>query len=103
MTSDCILSVRRGALHMPGAIYERFFDGLENVVLLRDGNNLMILPVRYQAAGGYVIKLRSSAGDRSVAAADFFRDNGIDDDVQLTLAAAWSNERAALVVMGVFN
>ncbi len=102
MMSDCILTVRRGALHMPGLVYENFFGGLENVVLLRDGDDLVILPVRYQAAGGYVIKLRSSAGDRTVTAADFFRDNGIEDDTQLTFAAAWSDERAALIAEGAF-
>lgn len=102
MTDACILVVRRGALHFTRQVYERFFDSLHNVVLLRDGSDLVILPVRHPAGGGYVIKLRSGAGDRSVTAADFFRDNGVDDDVQLTLSAAWSDERAALIVEGAF-
>lgn len=103
MSDGCILIVRRGALQLTRQTYERFFGGLDNVVLLRDGRDLVVLPVRHQAAGGYVIKLRSGAGDRSVMAADFFRDNGVDDDVQLTLAAAWSEERAALVASGAFE
>lgn len=103
MTDGCVLVVRRGALHLTRQVYERFFDRLENVVLLRDGGDLVILPVRHQAAGGYVIKLRSGAGDRAVLAADFFRDNGVDDDVQLTLSAAWDEARAALIASGVFD
>jgi hypothetical protein len=103
MTNGCVLVVRRGALHLTRQVYERFFDGLDNVVLLRDGGDLVVLPVRHQAAGGYVIKLRSGAGDRAVAAQDFFRDNGVDDDIQLTLSAEWDEARAALIAAGAFN
>jgi hypothetical protein len=103
MSDGCVLVVRRGALHLTRQVYERFFDRLDNVVLLRDGGDLVILPVRHQAAGGYVIKLRSGAGDRAVVAADFFRDNGVDDDVQLTLSAAWDDARSALIAAGAFD
>jgi hypothetical protein len=103
MTDGCVLVVRRGALHLTQQVYQRFFDRLDNVVLLRDGTDLVILPVHHQAAGGYVIKMRSGAGDRAVAAADFFRDNGVEDDVQLTLSAAWDEARAALVATGAFD
>lgn len=102
MTERCVVVVRRGALHLTRQVYKRFFDLLDNVVLLRDGGDLIILPVRHRAAGGYLIKLRTGAGDRVVTAADFFRDNGVDDDVEMTLAAAWSDERMALVVPGAF-
>jgi len=103
MTDDCILIVRRGALHLTRQVYERFFDKLDNVVLLRDGGDLVILPVRHQAAGGYVIKLRSGAGDRAVVASDFFRDNGVEDEVHLTLSAAWDEARSALIARGAFD
>lgn len=103
MTASCIVAVRRGVLHFSREVYERHFDMLENVVLLRDGSDLIVLPVRHQASGGYVIKMRTGAGDRAVAAADFFRDNGIDDAVELTLPATWNDARAALVVRSVFD
>ena len=102
MTQTCVITVRRGALHFTREIYERFFNTLDNVILLRDGNDLMVLPVRHSAGGGYVIKLRTGAGDRTVMAADFFRDNGIEDAVEMTLPATWSDERAALIVVSAF-
>jgi hypothetical protein len=102
VTERCVIVVRRGALHLTRQVYERFFAALDNVVLVRDGEDLVVLPVRHQAAGGYLIKMRSGAGDRIVTAADFFRDNGVDDDVQLTLGATWSDERMALVAAGAF-
>lgn len=102
MSNECVLSVRRGSLLFSGAVYERYFATLENVVMLRDGSDLLVMPVRQRAAGGYVIKLRSSAGDRAVQAADFFRDNGIDDGHELQLVAHWMEDRAALVIADVF-
>jgi hypothetical protein len=98
-----LITLRRGGLHFNRHVYESFFSGLDNVVLLRDGADLLVLPVRNQAAGGYVIKLRNAAGDRTVNAADFFRDNGIDDVVEVTLPAQWSAERAALIVATTFK
>ena len=103
MSHACLITVRRGGLHFSRETYERFFNTLDNVILLRDGCDLLVLPVRHQASGGYVIKLRTGAGDRTVAAADFFRDNGIEDSVEMTLPAAWSDERAALVAANAFD
>ena len=103
MSDACIISIRRGALHFARDVYERYFNGLENVVLLRDGNDLIVLPVRNPSAGGYVIKLRTAGGDRTVQAADFFRDNRIEDQIEMTLPAQWSNDRAALIAVAAFE
>ena len=103
MSDSCLLTVRRGALYFTREVYERFFNTLENVILLRDGNDLVVLPVRNPFAGGYVIKLRTAAGDRAVQAADFFRDHGIDDQIEMTVPATWNDERAALVAVSVFD
>ena len=103
MTTAAILTVRRAALHFSGDIYERYFSGLGSLILLRDGSDLVVMPVRHQAGGGYVIKLRNASGDRTVDAADFFRDNGIDDAVEMTLPSVWSDDRAALVAKNTFD
>ncbi|MGL4395639.1 MAG: hypothetical protein ACRCS9_03780 [Hyphomicrobium sp.] len=103
MNDRCVLTIRRGTLYFTGDVYERFFDRLDNVVLVRDGSALVVLPVRNPTAGGYVMKLRTAAGDRAVQAADFFRDNGIDDDVELTLPATWIDARAALIAPSAFD
>jgi hypothetical protein len=102
-TGTVLLVIRRGALHFTRETYERFFSSLDTVVLLRGGDDLIVLPVLNRAAGGYVIKVRTGAGDRAVAAADFFRDNGIEDSVEMTLPAAWDDDRAALVARQAFG
>ena len=97
----CTVILRRGSLFFSRGDYDRFFPGVDSVVLLRDGSTLLVLPVM-QAAGGYLLKQRNLAGDRVAHAAGFFRENGIPDEVERVSAAEWSVERAALVAGGFF-
>jgi len=91
------VTLRRGALYLTRDTYDRYFAGLEAVVLLRRDRDLCILPVRHAAAGGYLLKMRNKAGDRVVHAPDFFRECGIDEAATVELAVEWSRERGALV------
>lgn len=95
--------VKHGGVYLTREICERYFGKLETVILLRRDNDLLIMPVRHAAAGGYLLKLRNGAGDRVVNAADFFRLNGVDDAVELHLLAFWCEERAGLVVEHAFG
>ena len=95
------LMIRRGALHMSAAACERYFAKVDAVALLRRDSDLVVLPVRHAAAGGYLLKRRNSRGDRVVSAPEFFRACGFDDDVAVTLDAHWDDRSAALVASGV--
>lgn len=91
------IAVRDGSVHLPAALVEAHFAGVEAVVaLVRDGA-LEILPVRHVAAGGCLLKRRNAAGDRVAAAADALRASGLGEWRVASLAADWSDERAALV------
>jgi hypothetical protein len=90
------VTVKRGSLYLAREVYDRYFPGLEAVILLRRDDDLLILPVRHAASGGYLLKLRNGAGDRVVSAPDFFREQGIEDEDELELSVAWSPENAAL-------
>ncbi len=103
----------RGAIHIARPLYERHFAGVEAVALLRRDGDLLILPVRHHAGGGYLLKRKNAAGDRIVIAVDFFRtfaDAGgmpsrgpAADEMPLRrVAATWSDDWAALVVRDVF-
>lgn len=96
------VTLRRGALYLPSALYAAHFDGVAAVVLIGDGEDLWILPVRHVAAGGYVLKVRNAAGDRVVDAPDFLRHHGLADE-ERAHAARWSEERAGLVLFGVLQ
>ena len=102
MTDPVHIEVRRGSLLLNQADCDRHFEGLEAVILLREGLDLLILPVRHSPAGGYLLKRRNSAGDRVVTATDFFRANGIPDESERSLFAVWDDERAALRASAIF-
>lgn len=90
------VTVKRGSLYISRALYDRYFAGVEAVILLGRGRDLLILPVRHAAAGGYLLKLRNSAGDRVVQAGDFFQAHGIGDETELILPVVWDREIAGL-------
>jgi hypothetical protein len=95
--------LRRGSLYLDQVIYERFFAGLDTIILLRRDDDLLILPVRNAAAGGYLLKRRNGAGDRVVTAPDFFRDNGVRDDEDRRLPVVWSDGMQALASHSAFQ
>jgi hypothetical protein len=103
MTAASAVSLKRGGLYLSCDVYDRYFAGLESVILLRRDQDLCILPVRHAAAGGYLLKLRNKAGDRVVHAPDFFREHGIDEGTALELSVVWSTEQGALVAADAFQ
>lgn len=96
------VTLARGSLLLPQAVYAHYFSGLDGVALLRRGDDLLIMPVRHAAAGGYVLKQRNAAGDRVVCAADFFREQGLDDNCARRAAPVWRDDLAALTLPGLF-
>ncbi|MGD5523857.1 hypothetical protein QUS88_22470 [Xanthomonas citri pv. citri] len=96
------IRLERGSLYLSHEIYDRYFAGLEAVILLRREGDLFIMPVRHAAAGGYLLKLRNKHGDRVVHAPDFFREHGVDESNVLQFPASWSTTQGALVAVGAF-
>jgi hypothetical protein len=103
MTAASVVGLKRGAIYLSCDVYDRYFAGLEAVILLRRGQDLCILPVRHAAAGGYLLKLRNKAGDRVVHAPDFFREHGIQENVSREWSVVWSAEQGALVAADAFE
>ena len=103
MSDEASLTLKRGSLYLARAICDRFFAGLETLILLRRDDDLLILPVRHAAAGGYLLKRRNGAGDRVVNAPDFFRDNGIADEAECTLPIGWSEQVGGLTSKDAFR
>jgi len=51
-TETMIAVLKRGSLYIDRPLYERYFPGLEAVILRRRENELLIMPVRHAASGG---------------------------------------------------
>ena len=97
------VNLKDGNLYLSRHLYDRYFAGLEAVILLRREDDLLILPVRHAAAGGYILKHRNGAGDRVVSAPDFFRHHGLEPEAGCDLPVSWSDEKAGLLSLAAFG
>ncbi|MBL4853587.1 MAG: hypothetical protein JKY25_05030 [Robiginitomaculum sp.] len=95
--------LKRGSLYLSCAIYEKYFAGLDAVILLNREGHLYIMPVRNTSGGGYLLKLRNSAGDRVIIAPDFFREQGLDDFQSREIDVLWDKDMAALKAEALFK
>jgi hypothetical protein len=91
------IDVRNGAVYLDAGTVERYFKGIEAVILLIRDGELQILPVHQMAAGGCLLKQHNAAGDRVASAPDVFRANELENWSAKALEATWSNEKGALV------
>ncbi len=95
------VTLKRSALHLPAALCARHFSGCEGVILQWRAPELLIMPVRHAAAGGYLLKQRNRAGDRVIQAADFFHDHGLDGESERAVVGCWRPDVAALALLFV--
>ncbi len=96
------VSLRQRRVYIARQVYDAFFPGCSTVILLRKEKDLLILPVRHAASGGYVLKIRNAAGDRVIDAGDFFRDQGLEDEAEWRGVYSWCEESGALRTYEVF-
>ncbi len=96
------LRIHRDCLYIDAGAYAVHMANVGNVALLREGEDLLILPIVSAAAGGFLVKQVNARGDRAIHAADFFRLNGIDEAREIRIDALWSDARAGFLVAGFF-
>jgi hypothetical protein len=90
--------IRNGSLYLSLELYRTYFSGLESVILLRQPEKILIMPVMHSGGGGILIKIRNARGDRVVHAQEFFREHGLDESIDQVLDARWNSETAALEI-----
>ena len=101
---DCTsIALRRGSIYLSAETYQKYFAGLDAVVLLERDTHLYIMPVRNTSGGGYLLKLKDSEGSRIINAMDFFRDRGKDSFDKVTVDVFWDQDMSALKATGFFS
>lgn len=88
---------RDGNLFIDCDLYNRYLSGIESVILLKAAAAILILPVHNQAAGGNLLKIRNTQGDRCVSTISFLRQNGFDDCFASNCKVWWDDSASALV------
>lgn len=91
------LTIDRGWIQVPSAVYDRLFEGREGVVPFVLEQEVCIMPVE-QVAGGLLVKLRNPRGDRAIDAGEFLRANGWDDWGSYPVVARWESTLGALAL-----
>jgi hypothetical protein len=104
MSQTSVLPVRifRDHLYIGAAAFDAHLRNIRSVALLRQKNDLLILPIASAEAGGFFVKQVNANGDRAIHAADFFRLNGIDEMSEHHVEAVWSSSFAGFSVCGFF-
>ena len=95
--------LHRDHLYINAAAYVAHAADLGAVALLRNGDDLHIMPLIGPDAGGYLIKQINARGDRAIHAADFFRLHGIDEAREIFCAGEWSAATGSFIVMRLFE
>lgn len=96
------MRARRDCLYVDAADFATHMANVSNVALLREGDDLLILPICGAEAGGFLVKQVNARGDRAIHAADFLRLNGIDENRDFPIDATWTEARAGFLVVGFF-
>lgn len=86
------IRIGKGNLYLKAALYEKYFPGIESVILMKRGQAINILPIMNANSGGLLLKIRNAEGDRVLHAQEFFRDHGIDERMETVLSVAWDPE-----------
>lgn len=97
-----VVRITRDHLYIDASSYDRHLAPIGSVALLRENDDLLILPVLGRDAGGFYVKQVNARGDRAVHAADFLRLNGIDETNELNVAAAWNGRIAGYSIRDFF-
>ncbi len=88
--------IANGNLYLKAEIYQRWFEGVQTVVLLGDSQALFVAPITHSPAGGLLMKIRNARGDRVIHASEALIGRGLPSDLEGEFPATWDRSTAAL-------
>lgn len=96
------VSIARGNVYLPRETYDTYFSTIEAAALLPHPEGILLLPLIQDSAGGSLIKIRNSRGDRVIHAQEFYRINGYAEQLpEIRHTVKWLSEKAALLIENV--
>ena len=75
------IQLRAGRLHIESEVYQSLLPGCAALALLVRDGQWLLLPL-LGGAGGLQIKIRNARGDRVIESQEFFRQQGLGDDIE---------------------
>ncbi len=96
------VNIARGNIYFPHETFETYLKGIEAVALLPHEDGILVFPLIQESAGGLLLKMRNSQGDRIVHAQEFFRNNNyVEEFHERQCDVRWLSDRAALLIIDV--
>jgi hydrogenase maturation protease len=96
--------VARGSIYLDSELCAEFFAGAVSVAPLSTAGRALLVPLRGSSAGGLLLKVLNSRGDRVVHATEFLRTFGVDFDTpERTVPVRWCSQAAALILEGLVS
>lgn len=99
---EFVVSVKGGSILIPFETYETYLRSITAVALMIHSNEVILIPLIHDSAGGLLLKIRNAKGDRIVHSQEFLRSNGIEEtDNSAEFPVVWLPDRGALHIMGL--
>lgn len=83
-----------GSIRLSKAVYDRYFDGKEGVLLIVEEGRLCLMPIDH-LDGGLLVKQRNLQGDRVIPGEEVLRNHGFGGFVG-TVTVAWDSSMGGL-------
>lgn len=96
------LRLHRDHLYIEAVVFEAHMPQVRSVALVREADDLLILPIVTAEAGGFLVKQVNARGDRAIHAADFFRLNDIDETQNIDVEAWPRKSIAGFIIQNLF-
>jgi len=87
--------LKNGNLYIDSDVYDTYFNSADSVVLIHRESNYFLMPVQ-QMAGGLLMKIINTKGDRVVNAIEFLQHNKVDSNEARTIEVKWDQNYSAL-------
>ena len=91
------VAIKRNNIYLPADVYHTYFSGIETVILLKETDTIIVMPIQGTMYGGLLLKIINSQGDRVVSAYDFLKFNGLSD-LELSGDCYWNKDKMGLAI-----
>ena len=96
------VTIRSGNIHLSHELCSAHLAEARSVALVAHGEDVLIMPLIQQSAGGMLLKIRNARGDRVLHAQEFLRARGVPEDFEeRRFPVRWIAELSALAIMGM--
>jgi hydrogenase maturation protease len=94
--------IARSNIYIDSKLCAEFLGNAVSIAALNTDGRALLLPLQGSSAGGLLLKVLNSRGDRVVHAPEFLRALGFDfDSPERSVQVRWSAEAAALILEGL--